>query len=214
MSRSEAILLHRCFDPSRFEYEDPAGAAEIEVEIIEGFDSTNKRRKVKVRKPFVRFPKPDCTCTERVKLSTRNQMLADGTALIVLRNGAAPSTDKFRWKELVAVPPGRLTLRATTASGRQRPHQLSQVERAIVFPDQRDRMDVYDQELEAPVFSIPYKPDGPDYEKELARTHVSQNPPTEQEARERRRGIAKRRNSGFSVGATLKLSKDDPRWKK
>jgi hypothetical protein len=76
VSRNAKILVHRCFDPSRLEYESDL---------------------------FVRFPKADCTCTERVRVTERNAMLAEGRAVVVLRDGVLPSTDKFQWKEIVVI---------------------------------------------------------------------------------------------------------------
>jgi hypothetical protein len=115
MPRNATVVLHKCFDPSQLAFESVGQMTDA----------------------FVRFPKPDCTCTARIRFSERNAMLADGSAVVVLRNGAVPSVDKFTWKEVVAVRrPGRVHLRvpqATTASGRQRPHQLSQIERATAI---------------------------------------------------------------------------------
>jgi hypothetical protein len=137
----ESFLLHRCFDPSKLEYEDAPGLAEIKVKIedavadrievkavadgieVDKVPLTKEEQivAVKLRVLFVRSPKSKCRCNEHVSLRERNKMLMRGTAMVVLRGNAAPSTDKFQWKEIVAVPPGRFTLRATTAGGGKLP---------------------------------------------------------------------------------------------
>jgi hypothetical protein len=115
MPRNATVVLHKCFDPSQLAFESAGQMTDA----------------------FVRFPKPDCTCTARIRFRDRNAMLAEGSALVVLRDGAAPSVDKFTWKEVVAIrSPSRVHLhvpQATTASGRQRPHQLSQIEHAAAI---------------------------------------------------------------------------------
>jgi len=94
MPRNAVVLLHHCFDPSRFDYESADG----------------------MPNSFVRFPKSECTCREYVRFRERDTMIAEGTAVVVLRGGELPSKDRFSWKEIVAVPGAKYPLHARTIS--------------------------------------------------------------------------------------------------